>query len=96
MLRRQPTEIVVKLEEIDEMITEMKKQTAGVCFQKTAFILVMNNIHFVMLQKDEEGEKTLSQAAVRSRIGAPSPRIRIVQATDTQLVGTSSDSPSLP
>ncbi|EJW86846.1 hypothetical protein WUBG_02244 [Wuchereria bancrofti] len=75
MLRRPPTEIVLKLEEVDEMIMEIKKQAAS---------------------EGEEVEKALSQTAVRSRIGAPSPRIRMAQATDTQLAGTSGSDSTLP
>ncbi|VDK63983.1 unnamed protein product [Onchocerca ochengi] len=75
MLRRPPTEIVLKLEEIDEMIMEIKKQAAD---------------------KSEEVEKSLTQSAVRSRIGAPSPRIRMTQTADTQLAGTSGGAPVLP
>ncbi|CAG9535507.1 unnamed protein product [Cercopithifilaria johnstoni] len=75
MLRRQPTEIVLKLDEIDEMIMEIKKHAAG---------------------EGEEVEKVLAQTAVRSRIGAPSPRIRMTQATDTQLAGTSGGVSNLP
>lgn len=72
MLRRQPTEIVLKLEEVDEMIMEIKKQAAS---------------------EGEEVEKALSQTAVRSRIGAPSPRIRMAQATDAATSGSDSTLP---
>lgn len=48
-----------------------------------------------MLQEDEEVEKALTQSVVRSRIGAPSPRIRMTQATDTQPAGTSTSAHSL-
>ncbi|EFO19649.1 hypothetical protein LOAG_08842 [Loa loa] len=75
MLRRQPTEIVLKLEEVDEMIMEIKKKAAG---------------------EGEEVEKAMTQTAVRSRIGAPSPRIRMAQATDTQPAGTSDGASTLP
>ncbi|KAL3990503.1 Anaphase-promoting complex APC subunit 1 family protein [Acanthocheilonema viteae] len=75
MLRRQPTEIVLKLDEIDEMMIEIKKRAAG---------------------ENEEVEKVLTQNVVRSRIGAPSPRIRMMQATDTQLAGTSGSTANLP
>uniref|UniRef100_A0A0R3RS95 Cell division cycle protein 26 homolog n=1 Tax=Elaeophora elaphi TaxID=1147741 RepID=A0A0R3RS95_9BILA len=80
MLRRQPTEIVLKLDEIDEMIMEIKKQAAGVHFS----------------DEGEEVEKVLTQNVARSRIGAPSPRIRMTQAADTQLASTSSSATPLP
>ncbi|VDK77062.1 unnamed protein product [Litomosoides sigmodontis] len=74
MLRRQPTEIVLKLDEIDEMIMEMKKRVAV------------------------EGEEVevLTQNAARTRIGAPSPRIRMTQASDTQHVNISSNATNIP
>ncbi|KAM3727403.1 Gamma aminobutyrate transaminase 3, chloroplastic [Dirofilaria immitis] len=74
MLRRQPTEIVLKLEEVDEMIMEIKKQATD---------------------ESEKVEKASTQTVVRSRIGAPSPRIRMTQATDTQLAGTSDGASTL-
>uniref|UniRef100_A0A915PCE5 Uncharacterized protein n=1 Tax=Setaria digitata TaxID=48799 RepID=A0A915PCE5_9BILA len=74
MLRRQPTEIVLKLDEIDEMIMEIKKRAVS---------------------EGEEMDKGLTHSVVRSRIGAPSPRIRMMQATDTQHAGTSTGTSTL-
>ncbi|VDM98157.1 unnamed protein product [Thelazia callipaeda] len=74
MLRRAPTEIVVKMEEIDEMIAEMNNR-AGNATQEI---------------------NTNADTMVRTRIGAPPPRIHMTQAKDTQgELPNSSDSTSV-